>query len=373
MNARRRTKTPHDLPGRVYPKDGAWYWFPKTRVKGKPAWIWLCRIEDGEDKMLGRLSEEKKHAKEIEDGKGTGNLPAHVDSYIADKAPDIADSSRDEWKRQAENVKLAFKDWNVEQIDTAAVHDFLLGNWKDKLPTQRVMRAWLSGFFSWCIVPKRLIKANPCKELKLKKPKARKVYIPDAEFMAIRSSLLIGRDKKKTATGDMMQCFIDLCYLTAQRSTDVRLLKWSSIEVDWESKKKISGVIHFEPSKTEDSSGVAVDWPITQEILSVLTRAKKLQPICDYVIRDKKGKPKSAAAVRDAWNDACDRAGLKETPYTIKDIRGKAMTDGKKAGHSMEDLQIAGAHTNAATTAIYIKQREVPVSNVRLKMPKLNK
>ncbi|SNT33349.1 Phage integrase family protein [Noviherbaspirillum humi] len=365
MNARRRTKTPNNLPGRVYPRDGSWYFVPV--IEGKPKWIRLCRITDGEPRMLDRLAEEKR---KIADATMVymGNMPKHVKAYIAELGPVKSDTSRKEWGRQGNDVLKAFRDWNVDQLDTAAVHDFLKDNWPDKLHMQRAMRAWLSGFFGWCIL-RRLITTNPCRELKMKKPKARKVYITDADFMAIRTHLAVARDGKPTPTGDMMQCFVDLCYLTAQRSTDVRLLRWSAIEVEWDSKEEIAGVIHFEPSKTEDSSGAAVDWPVTQEILAVLSRAKKLQPICDYVIRDKAGKPKSAAAVRDAWNDACDRAGLKDKDYTIKDIRAKALTDGKKAGHSMQDLQIAGAHTNAATTAIYIKQREVPVSNVKLKMP----
>lgn len=365
MNAKRRTKTSTSLPGRVYPKDGSWYWVPKVGEKLK--WIRLCRIDEGEPKMLGRLAEEKQ---KLEAGVYLGNMPQHIGAYVAECKDAKSDTSRDEWVRQGENVKKVFRDWNVDQMDAAAVHDFLKDNWADKLHTQRVMRAWLSGFFNWCIL-RRLIATNPCRDVKLKKPKARKVYIPDSDFLAIRAGLLTGRDGKKTATGDMMQCFVDLCYLTAQRSTDVRLLRWASIEVDFDSKAEIAGVIHFEPSKTEDSSGVAVDWPVTQEILAVLQRAKKLQPICDYVIRDKKGKPKSSAAVRDAWLDACDRAGLKNKDYNIKDIRAKALTDGKKAGHSMQDLQIAGAHTTASTTEIYIKQREVPVSKVRLKMPRL--
>jgi integrase len=364
MNARRRTKTPLGLPGRVYPKDGSYYFVPQ--IDGKAKWIRLCRIDEGEHKMLVRLAEEKK---KIDTPIAIGNLSKHVDAYIEEKSKDIADSSREEWKRQGKTVKKAFADFNVDQVETADIYDFLMVNWADKLHTQRVMRAWLSGFFGWCIL-RRLVVDNPCRHLKLKKPKARTVYITDADFLKIRHWLAIGRDEKKTATGDMMQCFIDLCYLTAQRSTDVRMLRWADVEVkDWESKEENAGMIHFQPSKTEDSSAQAVDWPVTQEILSVLTRAKKLQPICDYLIRDKNGKPKSAAAVRDAWKDACDRAELASKGYTIKDIRAKALTDGKKAGHTMEDLRIAGAHTSEKTTAIYIKDRQTPVSNIRLKIP----
>lgn len=367
MNAaRKRSVTSNDLPGRVYPKDGAWYWFPLKRVEGRPAWIKLCRIEEGEAKMLERLSEEKRHAAEVEAGKGKGNLPKHVEDYVAWKAPKMADTSRDEWERQAEKVKTAFRDWNVEQIDSAAVHDFLADNWgDDKLHMARVMRAWLSGFFAWCIVPKRLIKQNPCKEVKLKKPKARKVYITDADFLKIRAALATGRDGKKTATGDMMQCFVDLCYLTMQRSTDVRNLEWSQIEGD---------IIHFLPSKTEDSSGEPVDWPVTPAIKAVLDRARKLQPIGGtFVIRDKDGNAKTAKAVRDCWNDARNRAELDAKKYTVKDIRAKAFTDAEKQGYSKEELRIAAAHTTQETTEIYLKDKQVPVSNVRLHMPALKK
>ena len=66
-----------------------------------------------------------------------------------------------------------------------------------------------------------------------------------------------------------MQCFIDLCYLTAQRSTEIRTLKWSQID-------RAAGVIHFVPSKTEESSGAAVDFKITPEIEAVLDRIREI-------------------------------------------------------------------------------------------------
>ena len=55
--------------------------------------------------------------------------------------------------------------------------------------------------------------------------------------------------------------------------------------------------------------------------------------------------------------------------YTIKDIRAKALTDAKKAGYDIDALQVAGAHADRATTVGYIKQRDVPVSTVQLRMP----
>ncbi len=80
---------------------------------------------------------------------------------------------------------------------------------------------------------------------------------------------------------------------------------------------------------------------------------------------------KTAAACHDAWRNAMKRAELEGMDYTAKDIRAKALTDAKKAGYDIEALQVADAHTDRSTTGDYIKQREVPVSTVRLKLPAL--
>ncbi len=50
-------------------------------------------------------------------------------------------------------------------------------------------------------------------------------------------------------------------------------------------------------------------------------------------------------------------------------LRGKALTDAKRAGYNIDALQVAGAHTDRSTTEGYIKSREVPVSTVILHLP----
>jgi hypothetical protein len=49
-------------------------------------------------------------------------------------------------------------------------------------------------------------------------------------------------------------------------------------------------------------------------------------------------------------------------------IRGA--TGAKKQGFADTQLQVALAHTDAATARDYIRTREVPVSKVRLKLPR---
>ncbi|MDR6383989.1 tyrosine-type recombinase/integrase [Paraburkholderia caribensis] len=373
MNARRRTTTSPQLPGRVYPKYGSYHW-----VRPDKKWIKLCRIEEGEARMLERLAEEKRR---FAPALGKGNMPLILGDYMGKHAATYADSFRKEWLRRGKDAQSYFRDWDVMLVDASAVEDFLTVNWPDKLPTQNAMKAWLSKFFSWC-VRKRFIRINPCREVSVKKPKARNVYMPHDAFVAIRDALMLSKPHPNTGkrsavpTGPMMQCFVDLCYLTMQRSTEIRNLRWSVDPTNpygcsWIDEK--AGVIHFVPSKTEDSSGEMVDWPITPEISTVLQRARLLEPAFGqtYVIRDKRGHPKTDQACRDAWEGAMERVGLADAPYTIKDVRAKAMTDAKRLGYEIDQLQIAGAHTDASTTRGYIKSRDVPVSQVRLALPKV--
>ncbi|WP_257818004.1 tyrosine-type recombinase/integrase [Burkholderia glumae] len=277
------------------------------------------------------------------------------------------------WPKYGEYAGNGFRKVNVEDVKPGHVTNWIKVKYAGKLPMQRVMRAFLSGFFQWCI-DKGRIDANPCREVKLRKPKPRQTYITDAHFAAIRGAMLsVTYDRAgstitaEVPTGPMMQCFVDLCYLTAQRSTEIRNLRWSDVD-------RQAGVIHFVPSKTEDSSGVRVDFGITPEIDAVLARVRDIDgrsTIGDApVIHTRRGAPYAANTVLKAWKEAAKRAGLEEYGYTIKDIRAKALTDGERAGYDVKALQVAAAHTDAKMTETYIKQRAVPVADVRLTVPK---
>lgn len=87
-----------------------------------------------------------------------------------------------------------------------------------------------------------------------------------------------------------------------------------------------------------------------------------------YLIRDKRGNPKTDQACPDAREGAMARAGLADKPYTIKDMRAKAMTDAKRAGYDLDALQVPGAQTDRSTTQGYIESREVQVSTVVLRL-----
>lgn len=358
MNARRRREVPEWMQ-RVYESDGSWYFVPRG---GK--WIRLCRVSEGESRLLERLRDERAKLAAIE---GIGNMPRLVGEYVKAFKDDHKEKA---WPKYGDYVKPAFKNLNANQVDAAHVSKFLRTKYKDKLHMQRIMRAFLSGFFQWAI-EERHAKTNPCRDVKLKKPAARTAYITDVEFAAIRDNMLKNKNGHKVPGGEMMQCFVDLCYLTAQRSTDIRELRWrqdpaAPANCSWVDQD--AGVIHFKPTKTINSSGVAVDWPITAEIAAVLDRAKGIGKIKGvHVIHTLLGKPYGATGARSAWDRACERAGL--DGYTVKDIRAKALTDAKRAGYNIEEIMVAAAHSDAKTTEIYIKDRETPVSGVRLSVP----
>jgi integrase len=361
MNAtRKKAKYP-----RVYQNDGSWYWVQP----GTNKWIKLCRVTDSEELLLERLlAEKKKHARP----EGTGDMRPLIDEYVRKHR---ADHKEKAWPSYGKYAGMAFRNADAAKVDATAVMQ-ALKHWKGKLAMQRVMRAFLSGFFQWCIEEGK-IKTNPCRELKgwLAKPKPSKIYITDEHFAAIRAAMVsytytTGAGKTITGrinTGPMMQCFVDLCYLTAQRSTEIRLLKWKDVDRE-------RGVIHFKPTKTEDSSGIEVDFTISPEIAAVLDRIREIdggvQRIGDAnVIHALDGSQYEPTAVRSAWDRAAERVKLHELGYTVKAIRAKALTDAERAGYDIAALQIAAAHSDSKTTQIYLKQREVPVADVRLRIP----
>ena len=348
---------------RVYAKHGAWYW--SEPISGR--WIRLCSLTDDETKLVERLAEERKKRARPD---GAGDMRPLIDQYVRENKHLHKEKA---WPKYGDYAGNGFRKVNVADVKPAHVNNWLKVKYAGKLPMQRVMRAFLSGFFQWCI-EKSKRDTNPCREVKLKKPKPRQTYITDAHFAAIRAAMLEVTYERNgqtitadVPTGPMMQCFIDLCYLTAQRSTEIRNLKWSDVD-------RPAGVIHFIPSKTEDSSGVRVDFKITPEIDAVLARIREIDgrpSIGDMpVIHTRKGKRYAANTVLKAWKTAADRAGLTEFRYTVKDIRAKALTDGERDGYDVKALQIAAAHTDEKMTETYLKQRNVPVADVRLHVPK---
>jgi integrase len=361
---------------RIYQRGNRFYLFSAKPIEnpatGKVTkWIPLCNVSDGE-RIARSKADEVLHHNDSTPGKG--DLPARIEIYrlkvLRKRSKDspseparkkVWDELTKEITRQFRKIAEAFADFDVDQVMPVDIAEFV-----DQWEGQRMAQVWhsrLSGFFAYAC-RKGWRNDNPCREVAVEKPASRKRYITHKEYHAVRDAALIGKDGKKTPSGEMLQCYMDLCYLLYQRTTEIRLLKWSQIDMENE-------VIHFTPTKTERSSGISVDLPITQPIQAVLERVRKLGTVKGiYVIHTRKGQPYNTRGIRSAFSRACERAGIEGA--TLKDMRAKALTDAKNSGFKREQLQVAAAHTDPAMTDEYIKNRLPEKSEVIMSLPPKN-
>lgn len=316
----------------------------------------LCRVSDGLETMYAKLAE--FHGTSIAIRRP--NMPELIEKYCKSYFLTLTPSVQHEYELQYGKVAKAFEDFDVDVVRKKHCIDFLELNCK---PGTRMMQAYKSrlvSFFRWAS-DRDYRTDNPASDIRLKGPPKNNRYPTDAEYHAIRDAMLIGDDGKLTRSGEMMQCFIDLLYLTAQRPTEIRLLRWSQIH---------DGMIEIKPSKTLKSSGKSVNIPITNPIGAVLDRAKSIGTVkgMHYVIHQRDGSSYTRSGIGSAWKRACIRAGIKGV--TTRHMRPKATTDAMAEGYSLEDLQTTLAHTSKATTEGYVRELVTPISKVKMKLPK---
>ena len=370
---RKRIKNRELANSRIYQKGNRYYLFsaqaiehPKTKKIAK--WHPLCDVDEGELQARILANAITKHnATEFT----KGDLPAHMEVYRKhlqtkrqeDKPKEPARikmwlEANKEIDRQCRKIAEAFQDFDVPQVLPVDIAQYV-----DQWEGRRMAQLWhsrLSGFFAWCC-RKGLRSDNPCRDVKVEKPKAKRGYMTHETFHAIRDAVMIGTDGKATQSGKMVQCYIDLCYLLYQRTTEIRLLKWSQIDFE-------NGIIHFTPTKTERTSGVSVDLPLTTEIREVLARARQCGPVHSmYVIHTHKGQPYTTTGIGSAWVRARNSVGAKNA--TLKDLRSKAATDAKNSGYSLKQIRVGLAHTDEEMSEEYIRNKTPEKSEIKLVMP----
>jgi integrase len=335
---------------RVYKSNGRYFYvrdLAERNPNGRPRqkWIPLSRVKDGEAALhtaLGKLLDEHKP---------TANFTATLNLFMAEHFLDLAPDTVKEYRRNYAVIAKAFADFNVDQVTTPVCHQFLADNFAGKPTARQHYKARLSTFFRWC-VDKGYCTTNPA-NFWLKRPPKRSARMDAEKFHAIRDAL-----------SPMGKCFLDLCYLTAQRTTEIRLLRWSQIK---------DGKIKFLPTKTAKSSGATVSVPVTADIQEVFDRAKALGKVQQigkgdsYIIQSQDGGRFSKTGLISVWKRACAKAGI--VGVTAKDIRPFALTMAEKAGYSIEDLRKGAAHTSVATTEGYLARYREVDSPIRLKLP----
>ncbi|POB00128.1 hypothetical protein C2134_02755 [Chromobacterium sinusclupearum] len=380
--SRPRQKNKGLTNSRIYPKGKRYYLYASESLinpeDGKAKkWHSLCPIKDGETeaRRLAQIILDHNHRKGDE-----GDFPQafrkYMGSVIAKRDSEkpteparvkIHETGNKQLLNYSTVIESGFHEFNVREVMPVDVADFL-DQWEGRRMAE-VYHSRLSDFFRWAC-RKGYRNDNPVREVSIEKVKRRMRYITDEEYHAIRDGLLFGKDGRINSSGQIVQCYVDLCYLLYQRTTEIRLLKWRDISEH--------GIL-FMPTKTEKSSGARVFVPMTPQVWQVLQNAKRAWPLnkypsiaqSEYVICNKRGEPYTAHGIGTAWERGCKRAGVSNA--TLKDLRAKAMTDAKAIGYSLKQISIGAAHTDEAMTEAYIKLRETPVSEVQLQLPKEKK
>lgn len=342
-------------------------WNPKSKKETK--WIPLCEISEGELAARIALSNILKSITTNH----SGNFPVHFmkwkNKVISERTKNtpVEAARKFDWDRSTRDLMIvltriqdAFQDFDVLEVTPHDVAQFL-DQWEGQRAAQ-LYKGHLVKFFQWA-TRSGLSQTNPAREVSVITPKKRKVYVTHEQYLTIRDAMLIGENGQLLKSGQMMQIYLDLLYLLYQRGTDVRLLKWQQVSKQG---------IYFKPSKTERTSGKEIIVPMTPLIREVLERARTLRKKpSDYVITNEKGLPYTAHGLGTFFERARRKVGLNH--ITLKDIRAKAATDATKAGHSLDELKVALAHTDTKTTLRYVRANEVPVSSVSLVLPDRDK
>ncbi|MDZ4056035.1 MAG: tyrosine-type recombinase/integrase [Polynucleobacter sp.] len=369
---RRREKGRSLSGSRIYVRRGKYQYFapepmfnPQTGRTTR--WVILCPESEGELAARIKLSELLGHAKQSD---GRGDFPIWFDKWrMAIMAKRTKDAPKDPARAKIwddgtkglasvlKKIEDAFADFDINEVQPSDVAEFL-DQWEGRRSAQSY-KGHITKFYAWAN-RRGFANKNPAREVSVEKPPNRDVYMTHDQYHAIRDALLIGKDKRPTRTGAMVQCYMDLLYLLYQRGTEVRLLRWDQVTPEG---------ITFKPTKTEKTSGIKVMIPMTSALREVLDRAKSVGKMRSmYVIHTEHGQPYTAHGIGSSFDRAKERAGI--LGVTLKDVRAKAATDAKDQGYSMQEIQIALAQADESTTRGYVRSREVPVSVVNLVLPK---
>ena len=313
----------------------------------------LCRVSEGEARMYEALSKIKREA-------SSDAIPAAVERFKKFHLHRLSPSSKKEHERYLDIFADEFSEFAVAQVEASDIRKSIANLYPDKHTAASAYKARISTFFQWVVNYSSLRKDNPCREIRLKKPRSKPMLWTRKLFWAVREKL-----------DPMHQCYHDLSFLMYQRTTDIRNLMLSQIgETE----------IVFTPSKTHKSSGASVRVPITPEIKEVLERAegitkaqaKKSNRIVprEHVIHARDGEPFTRSGIYSAYLRA-DMALHDDKPIGLnpKALLRFACQEAEIQGHTLRQIQIGRAHTDIKTTQGYLRIDAVPVSEVVMKLP----
>lgn len=369
---RRRTRD-KDLPQRVYQRYGAYFFVPakpmlNPKTKKVQGWIWLSRIADGKSAMLTALAALIGGPKSI-----PGSMPFLCNDFKQHKLAKYSKDVQDQYAQYLDVIADEFEEFHASEVTTKDFADFLHERFGDKPNTAQKYGGLARKLFRHAISRHGLRNDNPIDQLDLSDfETARREVLPTHDQVAaIRHNGMWSKPRTKTgqrlptASGPMFACIIDMTYLLWARALDIRMLREDQIE---------GGRIRIQASKTRKRSGKIVDFTITPQIQAVIDRARAikagygLKKDAGYLFCSQKGTPYTKSGLFSMWDRARERAGITDSVW-FKDLRALGATDALKAGEGKGEIQDRLAHTEAATTEIYLKEAVAVVSEIDLALP----
>jgi integrase len=183
----------------------------------------------------------------------------------------------------------------------------------------------------------QLVDFNPFVGVRRHKERKRKRLVTQEEF-----------DKIYSANSPRGQVIQDLLFQTGQRIDDV-------LAIDKECDLLEAGIA-FDTDKSDKR--IIVKW--TAQLRATVARAKLLycNARAKTLVHTRKGTKINYRTAYDQFVNACTKAKIDDT--TPHDIRAMALTAVKNQ-HGRKAAQALGTHSDEKTTAVYLRDREVPL------------
>jgi len=247
---------------------------------------------------------------------------------------DLAKSTLKQYDSIRPRITAGFGDFEPHEITAAHIGQFLELYKSTPNIANRMLSVLKTIFDKGCRLG--ACDFNPTHGIKRFKEKHRTRLITEQEFAAIRSN-----------ANQQTRLVMDMCFLTAQRISDVLGIKHEDISPEG---------IKFAPQKTRGEKKILVQ--MTPELERVVAEAKSMHKVmCAYLFHPKgKATPYSYRAMKDNLNRAAKAAGVDDVGW--HDFRAMALTAVDAAGG---DATALAAHSQRSTTLRYLRGKATKV------------
>lgn len=263
-----------------------------------------------------------------------------AERYLKEISPSKSNNGRNDIISSKPVIKF-FKDVKIDTITPQDVYQYMDSRkstvserTEKKLSGSTVNRekSFLSQVFAKA-VRWGYVESSPLRDIEGFSENKRERYITDDEFSEILKNM------KDDHVRDLFLCI----YHTAQRNGRIYKLQWSQVDLEERS-------IAFK--NTNKNKRVPEILWINNSLYDILVKRKKnRRTLSPFIFYNRNLRPYNDSNIRRTWHDACEKAQVTGTvPY---DLRHKAITDMKKAGHSDPFVGKVAGHSDPRTTLRY--------------------